>query len=164
MGENRFFYVESKSFEIAKNAIELSLIERSRNHVSFVTMGFATALWLRDVLLEVAKLSNDQNLFRSFCEGKKVFVLQKQRNDKGRFVTITALGYSKSKGYVIIPEGRDAGGWQGASQEITNIMEAQNHGTREFNQRWPQPRQPTVQGNRDSNLVKESRTFKEAVT
>uniref|UniRef100_A0A2N9EFL4 Reverse transcriptase domain-containing protein n=1 Tax=Fagus sylvatica TaxID=28930 RepID=A0A2N9EFL4_FAGSY len=164
MGENRFFYVEAKSFEIAKNAIELSLIERSRNHVSFITMGFAAALWLRDVLLEVTRMSNDNNLFRSFREGNKIFVLQKQRNGKGRFVTITTLGDSKSKGYVIIPEGRGAGGWQGASQEITNIMDAQNHGTREINQRWPQPRQPTVQGNRDSNLVKESRTFKEAVT
>ena len=156
--------MESKSFEIAKNAIELSLIECSRDHVSFVTMGFAAALWLRDVLLEVVKMSNDQNLFRSFCEGNKIFVLQKQRNGKGRFVTNTALGDSKSKGYVIIPEGRDVGGWQGASQEITNIMDAQNHGTHEFNQRRPQPQQPTVQGNCDSNLGKESRTFKEAVT
>jgi hypothetical protein len=59
MGENRYFHVESKSFEIVKNAIELSLIERSRNHVSIVTMGFVVALWLRDVLLEVAKMSTD---------------------------------------------------------------------------------------------------------
>ena len=164
MRENRFFYVEAKSFEIAKYAIELSLIERSKNHVSFITMGFAAALWLRDVLLEVARMSNDNNLFRSFREGNKIFVLQKQRNGKGRFVTITALGDSKNKGYVIIPEGRGAGGWQGASQEITNIMDAQNHGIRKINQSQPQPRQPTVQENHDSKLVKESRTFKEAVT
>jgi hypothetical protein len=164
MGENRFFYVESKSFEIVKNAIELSIIERSRNHFSIVTMGFVAALWLRDVLLEVAKLSNDQNLFRSFREGNKIFVLQKQRNGKGRFVTITALGDSKSKGYVIIPEGRDACGWHGLSQEINNIMAAQNHGNREVNQRRPQSRHLTVQGNQVPNMVKESRTFKEAVT
>jgi hypothetical protein len=103
MGENMFFYVESKSFEIVKNTIELSIIERSRHHFRIVTMGFVAALWLHDALLEVAKLSNDQNLFRSFREGNKIFVLQKQRNGKGRFVTITALGDSKSKGYVIIP-------------------------------------------------------------
>uniref|UniRef100_A0A2N9EVU3 Reverse transcriptase domain-containing protein n=1 Tax=Fagus sylvatica TaxID=28930 RepID=A0A2N9EVU3_FAGSY len=164
MGENRFFYVESKSFEIVKNAIELSLIERSRNHFSIVTMGFVAALWLFDVLLEVAKLSNDQNLFRSFREGNKIFVLQKQRNGKGRFVTISALGDSKSKGYVIISEGRDACGWHGLSQEINNIMAAQNHGNREVNQHRPQSRHLTVQGNQDPNMVKESRTFKEAVT
>jgi hypothetical protein len=77
MGENRFFNVESKSFEIAKNAFELSIIERSRNHVSIVTMGFVAALWLRDVLLEVAKMSNDQNLIsllsrrqQDFCASK----------------------------------------------------------------------------------------------
>ena len=75
MGDNGFFYVESKAFEIVKNKIELSIIERSRNHFSSVTMGFLAALWLRDVLLEVAKMSNDQNLFRSFREGNKIFVL-----------------------------------------------------------------------------------------
>uniref|UniRef100_A0A2N9FU80 Reverse transcriptase domain-containing protein n=1 Tax=Fagus sylvatica TaxID=28930 RepID=A0A2N9FU80_FAGSY len=127
-------------------------------------MGFVAALWLRDVLLEVAKLSNDQNLFRSFREGNKIFVLQKQRNGKGRFVKITALGDSKSKGYVIIPEGRDACGWHGLSQKIDNIMAMQNRGNSEVNQRRPQARQATAQGNQVPNMVKESRTFKEAVT
>jgi hypothetical protein len=163
MGENRFFYVESKSYEIVKNAIELSLIERSRNHFSIVTMGFAAAIWLRDVLLEVAKLSNEQNLFRSFREGKKIFVLQKQRNGKGRFVTITALGDSKSKRYVIIPEGRDACGWHGLSQEINSIMAAQNNGKREMNHRQPQTRNLMGQGSQVPNMVKESCTFKEVV-
>ena len=91
-------------------------------------------------------------------------MLQKQRNDKGRFVTITALGDSKSKGYVIIPEGRDACGWHGLSQEINNIMAAQNHGNREVNQHRPQSRHLTVQGKQDPNMVKESRTFKKDVT
>ena len=62
MGEKRYFHVESKSFEIVKNAIEVSIIERGRKHLSSVLMGFATALWLRDALLEITKLSNDQNL------------------------------------------------------------------------------------------------------
>ena len=140
MGENRFFFVESKSFEIAKNAFELSLIERSRNHVSIVTMGFVAALWLRDVLLEVAKMSNDQNLFRSFHEGNKIFVLQKQRNGKGQFVTITTLGESKSKGYLIIPGGRDACGWHGLSREINGLMAATTAGSRDVNHRRPEQR------------------------
>ena len=148
MGENRFFFVESKSFEIAKNALELSLIERSRNHVSIVTMGFVAALWLRDVLLEVAKMSNDQNLFRSFREGNKIFVLQKQRNGKGRFVTITTLGESKNKKYVIIPEGRDASGWQGLSREINALMAASTVGSRDVNHRRPQPANMNIAGDR----------------
>ena len=150
MGDNRFFYVESKAFEIVKNKIELSIIERSRNHFSSVTMGFSAALWLCDVLLEVAKMSNDQNLFRTFREGNKIFVLQKQRNGKGRFVTITALGDTKSKGYVIIPEGRDAGGWNGVRQEISGIMDEQVHGKREVTQRRLEPWYLTEQGNQVS--------------
>ncbi len=62
MGENRFFYVESTSFEIKKNAFEMRIIERGRKHLSNVSMGFAAVQWLRDALLEVAKLSKDQNL------------------------------------------------------------------------------------------------------
>ena len=163
MGENRFFIVESKSFEIVKNVIELSIIERRRNHLSIGTMGFVAALWLCDVLLEVSKLSNDQNLFQSFREGNKIFVLQKQRNRKGRFVTITALGESKSKGYVIIPERRDTCGWQGLSQEINGVMAVKDPGNRDANQRRPDTRHFTVQGNQGSNSLKDSRTFKEAV-
>ena len=155
MGENRFFFVESKSFEIAKNASELSLIECSRNHVSIVMMGFVAALWLRGVLLEVAKMSNDQNLFRSFHEGNKIFVLQKQRNGKGQFVTITTLGESKSKGYVIIPEGRDACGWHGLSREINGLMVATIAGNRDVNHRQldqctHQPANKNIAGDRGS--------------
>ena len=36
--------------------------------------------------------------------------MQKQRNGRGRFVTIIVLGDSKGRGCVIVPEGRDACG------------------------------------------------------
>jgi hypothetical protein len=75
MGDTRFFYVESKSFELVKNALEVSIIERGRKHRCIVSMGFAAAFWFRDTLLEVAKLSRDQNVFRSFREGNKVYVV-----------------------------------------------------------------------------------------
>ena len=127
-------------------------------------MGFSAALWLHDVLLEVAKMSNDQNLFRSFREGNKIFVLQKQRNGKGRFVTITTLGDTKSKGSVIIPEGRDASGWNGVRQETSGIMDEQVHGKREASQRRLAPRYLTEQGHQVSTMVRENRTFKAVVT
>ena len=122
MGTKRFFQVESKSFELVKNAIEVSIIERGRKHTSTVSMGFAAAFWFRDSLLEVAKLSNDQNAFRSFKEGNKVYVLQKQRNTRGSFVTITVLGDSKGRGGVIIPEGKDSWGWRGVSMELQGLL------------------------------------------
>ena len=144
MSEKRFFHVESKSFEIVKNAIELSIIERGRKHISIVSMGFAAAFGLRDALVEITKLSTDQNLFRSFREGNKVFVLQKQRNGSGRFVTITVLGDAKGKGCVIIPEGREASGWRGMSHEINGVMDMK---ATEKDHRRLEPRQSMMQGN-----------------
>uniref|UniRef100_A0A2N9G673 Uncharacterized protein n=1 Tax=Fagus sylvatica TaxID=28930 RepID=A0A2N9G673_FAGSY len=90
--------------------------------------------------------------------------MEENRNGKGRFVTITALGDTKSKGYVIIPEGRDACGWNGVSQEISGIMAEQVHGKREVIQRRPETWHLTAQGNQVSNLVRESCIFKDAVT
>ncbi len=94
MGDTRLFHVESKSFELVKNALEVTITERGRKHRSTVSMGFAVAFWFRDSLWEVAKLSREQNVFRSFREGNKVYVIQKQRNDRGNFVTVTVLGDS----------------------------------------------------------------------
>jgi hypothetical protein len=85
-------------------------------------MGFAAALWFRDAILEVAKLSQDQNVFRSFREGNKVYVIQKQRNDRGNFVTVTVLGDSKGRDGVIIPEGRESWGWRSISLEVDGLL------------------------------------------
>jgi hypothetical protein len=160
MGEKRYFHVESKSFEIVKNAIEVSIIEHGRKHLSSVLMGFAVALWLRGALLEITKLSIDQNLFRSFREGNKVFVMQKQRNGRGRFVTITMLGDSKGRGCVIVPEGRDACGWRGMSHEINGVMDAT---TTEKVFPRPDSKHCTTLGNHVSNFRKDLRTFKDAI-
>jgi hypothetical protein len=159
MGIKRFFHVESKAFELVKNAIEVSIIERGRKHTSTVSMGFAAAFWLRDSLLEVAKLSNEQNVFRSFREGNKVYVVQKQRNNRGSFVTITVLGDSKGRGGVIIPEGRDSWGWRGVSMELQGLLNptaAEIHGD---NHRRQLAGKSTVVG----KIRNESLTFKAAV-
>lgn len=131
MAEKRLFHVESKLIELVKNAIEVSVIERGRKHRSTVSMGFAAAFWFRDSLLEIAKLSNTRNVFRSFREGNKVFVVQKQQNGRGSFVTITVLGDSKGKGGVIIPAGKESWGWRRLSEELDGLLNpkvAANHG------------------------------------
>uniref|UniRef100_A0A2N9IUI4 Reverse transcriptase domain-containing protein n=1 Tax=Fagus sylvatica TaxID=28930 RepID=A0A2N9IUI4_FAGSY len=123
----------SKSFELVKHAFELSIIERGRGHSSSMSMGFAAAIWFRDVLLEVANLHAEQNLFCSFRERNKIFVVQKQRNGRGGFVTVTVLGDSKGRGCVIVPEGRDTWGWRGLSKEVDGLMGVKgNGGTRQY--------------------------------
>ena len=124
-------------------------------------IGSAAAIWFWDVLLEVANVHAEQNLFRSFREGNKVFVVQKQRNGRGGFVTVTVLGDTKRKGCVIVPEGRATWGWRGLSKVVDGLMGSKataEHGT---THRRPGP--IMAQGTRNSNFGKESQTFKEAV-
>jgi hypothetical protein len=160
MGDTRLFHVESKLFELKKNAMEVTIIERGKKHRSIVSMGFAAAFWFRDSLLEVATLSRDQNAFRSFREGNKVYVIQKQRNDKGNFVTVTILGDSKGRGGVIIPEGKDSWGWRGVSVEMGELLSSKAMANPGGNhRRQPIAGKSTTQG----NLRKEYCTFKTAV-
>jgi hypothetical protein len=161
MGGSRFLQVESKSFEIVKHVSTLSIIERSRSHVSSVSMGFLAARWCREALLEVANLTTEKHLFRSFRERNSVFVIQKQRNGRGGFVSITVLGESRGKGIVFIPEGRDGKGWRGVSNVIHDLLTPMVPEKQVSNPRQP----PTVMEQRSqlSNTHGESRTFKEAV-
>uniref|UniRef100_A0A2N9FPT0 Reverse transcriptase domain-containing protein n=1 Tax=Fagus sylvatica TaxID=28930 RepID=A0A2N9FPT0_FAGSY len=128
---------------------------------SEVSMGFATALWFRDAILEVAKLSRDQNVFRSFREGNKVYVIQKQRNDRGNFVTVTVLGDSKGRGGVIILEGRESWGWRGISMEVDGLLRSKAFEHQSANHHR---RQTAGNSTATGNLRKELYTFKEAVT
>ena len=158
MGESQFLQVESKSFEIAKHVSTLSITERSRSHVSSVSMGFLAARWCREALLEVANLSTAKHLFRSFRERNSVFVIQKQSNVRGAFVSITVLREYRGKGIVIIPEGRDGKGWRGVSKVIHGLLNplvSENHDSKHR-------RPPTLTAQNKSNIHGESRTYKDA--
>jgi hypothetical protein len=161
MGVSRFFHVEPKSYELAHYVNELRIIERGKKHMSHVTMGLATARWCHDILLEFATLPPDQNAFRSFREGNKVFVIQKQRNGKGRFASVTVLGETKDRGFVIIPEGRDAGGWRGFSKEINGVLTPAVPTLKHQREQSPPPAVSGAQ--RSSNSNGDSRLFKEVV-
>jgi hypothetical protein len=127
-------------------------------------MGSATARWCHDILLEFATLPPDQNAFRSFREGNKVFVIQKQRNGKGRFASMTVLGETKERGVVIIPEGRDAGGWRGFSQEINGALTPAVPAVPKVNHQREQPPPPAEYGaQRSSNSNGDLSSFKEVV-
>ena len=161
MGNSRFFNVESKSYELVHHVNELRIVERGQKHLSHVTMGLVTARWCHDILLEFATLPPDQNAFRSFREGNKVFFIQKQRNGKGRFVSVTVLGDTKGKGSVIIPEGRAAGDWRGFSQEINAILTPVATVLNQL--RMQTPLHNVSEPQHGSNSSGDSRSFKDAV-
>ncbi len=63
----------------------------------------------------IALLSHDQGFVRTCKEEGKVFILQKNKNDRGRYVSVTEYGAKSRKGSVVIPEGHDRWGWRGFS-------------------------------------------------
>ena len=165
MGERRFFQVESKSFELLRSDGELRITERGKNHLSYVTMGIVTARWFCDALLEVASISIDQNAFWSFREGNKVIVIQKQMNGKGRFVSVVVLGESKSKGTVIILEGKGTRGWKGFSLEVAGFLPPTVGEKIQYGgQRQPGMDPGGSMGQHNLNAGGVARSFKETVT
>ena len=71
------------------------------------------------------------------------------------------LGESKDKGVVIIPEGREGGGWRGFSQEVDGVLTPADFALHHQRRQTPSPAASGVHKN--SNTGGESRTFKEAV-
>ena len=90
-----------------------------------------------------------------------MFVIQKQRNGKGRFASVIVLGETKDKGSVIIPEGKGAGGWRGFSQEINGVLTPVISTLNDKRRQMPLPTDAGAQ--RSSNSNGDSRSFKEVV-
>ena len=111
MANWKYFHIESKSFDLITEAgnIGLCIIERGKNYLSNITMGREGADWFKSLMAEAANTSPDKHLLKTFREANKVFVIQKQHNERGRFILMKEFGVSKNKGYIVIPEGKDVG-------------------------------------------------------
>ncbi len=108
MGNWRFFQVDPKSFEISReaNPLGLSIIERGRNHMINVLFRKEGARWFQASMKDVASLQPDHQYLKTLREGKKVFLIQNQRNDRGRYISISIVNYehkeSSSKGRALL--------------------------------------------------------------
>jgi hypothetical protein len=123
MGGRRWFIVESKSFEFCLDSPGVQIIERGcKNSVSRVTLGKDGAQWFRKNMVAITSQSIDQGFTRTCREAGKVFVLQKNKNDRGRYVSVTEYGYQKRRGSLVIPEGDEGWGWRGFSIALNDVM------------------------------------------
>ena len=106
MGNKRWFNIESKSFKFALvergGLVGMSIIERGRNNVSNITLGPKGSAWLRKGMTDVHKLPPDQSFVRTIREEGKIVILQKNRNDKGHFISVTKYGVQRRQGSVVI--------------------------------------------------------------
>jgi hypothetical protein len=122
MGGSRWFNIESKSFEFALEGTGVRIIERGRNSVSNITLGKEGTKWLGIGMAAIVKLSPEQSFVRTHREEGRVFILQKNKNDRGRFVSVTEYGAKHRMGSVVIPEGHDRWGWRGFNLALNGVM------------------------------------------
>jgi hypothetical protein len=83
MGDRKCLHVESKSFDLIREACNngLCVIERGKNYMSTIILGREGTVWFESLMAEAANTSPDKHLLKTFHEAYKVFVLQKQHNE-----------------------------------------------------------------------------------
>jgi hypothetical protein len=85
-----------------------------------------------------------------------VFVLQKNRNDSGRYVFVTEYGTQKQRGSIVIPEGHEGWGWRGFSLALNDVMGQSQPATNHPSTSWGISRPNSSLGDRNS---KEGKLF-----
>ena len=76
----------------------MRIIERGRNSVSNISLGKESAKWLGIGMAAIVKLSPEQSFVRTHREEGRVFILQKNKNDRGRYVSVTEYGVGGNPG------------------------------------------------------------------
>jgi hypothetical protein len=126
MGGNRHFFIESKAFEFTTDhgggAFIVRLYERGKDSLRSVFMGKESAITLLAALEELVTIKNAGNFVHTIREGETVFIAQRFSNTKGRFVSLQAIHRGGRRGQIIIPEGRNCGGWRGFAMELRRIL------------------------------------------
>jgi hypothetical protein len=90
MGDRKYFHVESKSFDLIKEADTngICIIERGKIFLSSITLGKEGAIWFQSLMVKAATSSPDKQILKTFREANKVFVCHRQSNARGRFVSL----------------------------------------------------------------------------
>ena len=109
MDRRKPFFIESKSFEVILYGGNsgLQLIKKGKNRENNITWGREGTKWFCSTMEEVVTFPLQKSYSKTIRENGTMFVLQKNRNDRGWFLTVTAYGGSRHKGHMVIPAGRD---------------------------------------------------------
>ena len=125
MEDKKYFHVESKSFDLIREAgiNGLCIIERGKKFMSSIVLDKEGAMWFMYLMAKATNTSLEEQLLKTCREANKVFVCKKQQNERGRFVSLKEFGVSRNKGFPVIPKGRDLWRWQGFSQVLARLLE-----------------------------------------
>lgn len=126
MGEKKVFcLIEAKKFEFVLerggDVAFLRVVERGRGFTERMSLGLESARSLV-AAVEGALKAKSPNFIKSFREVNKVFVVQKQSNERGGFLLISELGVGKRLGLIIVPEGRKGKGWADFLSTLKGVL------------------------------------------
>ena len=100
----------------------MSIIERGRSSVSSLSLGKEGVQWLRKGMADISSQPLDHSFVRTCREEGRVLILQKNRNDRGRYVSVMEYGVKRRQGSIAIQEGHDKWGWRGFSLAINGLL------------------------------------------
>ena len=91
---------------------------------------FVPLLWGENVLNKWLLLVSKpyvESFVRSFRVGDTILLLQRCSNSKGNYISLEEIHRGGRKGAIIIPKGRNSGGWPGFGLELRRLFVIENH-------------------------------------
>jgi hypothetical protein len=126
MGIQRSFRIEVKRFDISLedgSPVQVKIKESGKRHLCSVHLSKDGAWWLAKGVEENITREGDPSFLRTYRENDQGFVFCRQGNDHGRFVKLMVYGKGGVQGRLVIPEGKQQGGWQGFLAELRHVLE-----------------------------------------
>ncbi|GMY33400.1 hypothetical protein FCV25MIE_28642 [Fagus crenata] len=74
--------------------------------------------------------AEDPSFIRTYRESEQGFVITRHGNDNGRYLEVVVYGKGGLKGRLVIPEGRDQGGWRGFGAELRTLLDSEQQPNR----------------------------------
>ncbi len=151
MGGSRFFFIESKSFELSISgggSFPMRIFEKGKDSVRSVFMGKMSANRFVKDLEDLYSKTHHGDFVRTTREGDKVFIMQRCSNDKGQYVLVQEIQKGGRRGSIIIPEGRNGSGWQGFHFKPSRFLQPEL--VKQNTQRTYQPANKNIASDRGS--------------
>jgi hypothetical protein len=133
MGHRRSFRIESKQFDIALEgggSFQIKITECGKRHTVSILLGRDGARWLAKYVDENVMRVEDPSFIRTYRESEQGFVITRHGNDNGRYLEVVVYGKGGLKGRLVIPEGRDQGGWRGFGAELRILLDSEQQPNR----------------------------------
>jgi hypothetical protein len=119
----RRFFVEAKNFELSvgEGASVLRLEEKRKGISNVLCLGLLGVGWLVATVENLVAELDSKAFVKSFREGSKKFIAQRDSNRFGRFLEVVVYFEGGRRSRIVIPEGRKGFGWRRFADELSKV-------------------------------------------